>query len=157
MFRACSKFLGAAGRKLQLMEHAQSKTQSLCIEGYKSPGTVSTTSTSVPTRNVPAHKVKGTIYTIIRDTPGYSRHNDTSRASKTLSQAEHCLTVMTETDQVSVKQEQALTFTKILRALVATLVSTEDVSTSAVYSWVIQDIKVLLKHFSGNQQSAIRY
>ena len=148
VLKACSQFLAVVGRKLKLMDHTNTRTASLCIEGYRQPGTTTTTHTP-PTRKVSDNKVKGTTYTTIRETPGYLNHSDTYAASRTLSRAEHCLAIMAQTDQVKVMECQALVFTKILRALMATLASSK--SPSAAHGWVIQDVKILLDHFSGKQ------
>ena len=109
---ACFKFLAAVGKK---MKHAKTRTASLLIEGYRQPNTSTTKpNPTIPTRKAPDNKVKGTTYTTIREIPDYQKHNDTNAASRTLSRAEHCLTIMAHTDQTAVMECQARTFTRIL-------------------------------------------
>ena len=49
VFKACSQFLAAVGRKLKVMEHANHRTASLCIEGYRQVTNTTTSTTSTTT------------------------------------------------------------------------------------------------------------
>ena len=140
---------------MKVMEHATHRTASLCIEGYRQVTDTSTANTMANTmantRRAPENKVSGTVYPTILGDAGYRDHNHTKTACRVLSRAEHCLTIMAHTSEVSIRENLALTITREIRNLMAVLLSSDQKSVSQVFEWVNQDIKILIDHFTDRE------